>query len=105
MYTNYAKFINYVAGFYCPEKDALYPLWKAGTPLSLETVFLAVAEYLEDIPYSFRGDSVDRELVKSILTEWGYTEPIIGGAVNEYRGSTADDPSQSMDYLIPNSWL
>ena len=104
----YTKFINYVAGFYCPAKDAVYPLYKEGTPLSLETVFFAVDEYLQDIPYAFSGDSVDRELVRSILTEWGYIEPIIGGAANEYRGSTsdgpADDPS-SMDYLIPNNWL
>tara|TARA_R110000751_G_scaffold131171_1_gene233322 strand:- start:285 stop:602 length:318 start_codon:yes stop_codon:yes gene_type:complete len=51
--------------------------------------------------------SEDYEIVTR--KEWGYIEPIIDGVVNEYRGSTTDgptdDPSQSMDYLIPNNWL
>jgi hypothetical protein len=65
-------FHNYVASFYMPGRDPVYPF----EDLTLVDIIAATQQHLDTTTIPFEGDSIDREAVAQILCDdFGYSYP------------------------------
>ena len=66
------KFAHYIAAFYHPDFDPVYPF----EGLSMDHIYEAIDIMLGDYQGEIIGDSADREYIAYILTtQFGYSYP------------------------------
>ena len=58
------NFVDYVESFYGEVPDAIYPIGA-----TREMICFATKKLINDRPYDFCGDSLDRERVRDIMIE------------------------------------